>query len=58
MMMNTMKEIVREYMSSCPAFWFSYSNCWRLIDRLADEHGIRLPDWVQDDLVKWMIKEL
>ena len=41
-MMNTMKEIIREYMSTCPAFWFSYSNCWRLIDRLADENGIRL----------------
>ena len=56
--MAAMKKIIREYMNSCPAFWFSYSNCWQLVDRLAAENGIRLSDWTQDDLVQWMIKEL
>lgn len=58
MAMTAMKKIIREYMNSCPAFWFSYSNCWKLVDRLATENGIRLSDWTQDDLVQWMIKEL
>ncbi len=57
-MMNQMKQIIREYMSKQEAFWFSYHNCWLLVDRLADEHDIRLMDWMHDNLAEWMMKEL
>lgn len=57
-LIDLMKELIRDELAACEVFWFSFANCFNLIDDVAYFNRIHLSTEQFDLLINWMMNEL
>lgn len=56
-LIDLMKELIRDELSTCEVFWFSFTNCFNLIDDIAHLNRIHLSSEQFNLLIDWMMNE-
>lgn len=56
-LIDLMKELIRDELSTREVFWFSLSNCFNLIDDIAYFNNLYLTSKQYDLLIDWMMNE-
>lgn len=56
-LIDLMKELIRNELSTREVFWFSYIRCFDLIDDLAHFNNLYLTSKQFDLLIDWMMNE-
>lgn len=52
------QQAITEEVRKRPCFWFSWHNCMELVIDTAWDLGYRhLPDWLEDELIRWLMEE-
>ena len=56
-LIDLMKELIRDELSTREVFWFSFNNCFDLIDDIAHFNNLYLTRKQCDLLIDWMMNE-
>lgn len=56
-LIDLMKELIREELAAREVFWFSFTNCFNLIDDIVYFNNLYLTRKQCDLLINWMMNE-
>lgn len=56
-LIDLMKELIHEELATCEVFWFSFTNCFNLIDDVAHFNNLYLTNKQFGLLIDWMMNE-